>query len=58
MLNDEKHDNVDSRKELELDVDRYVNEGLNGGRVDPHSGGKIEESLPTPKQNKADKNKD
>ncbi len=39
-------------------MDRYVNEGLNGGSVDPHSGGKIEESLPTPKQNEADRDTD
>ena len=37
---------LDSRKEYELDIDRYVNEGLHGGRVDPHSGGKIEEDMP------------
>lgn len=51
----EKNKDKESRLAYELDVDRYVNEGLNGGRVDPHSGGLIEESLPTPKQNKADR---
>lgn len=45
----------DSRLEYELDIDRYVNEGLNGGQVDPRSGGTIEEALPIPKQNKADR---
>ncbi|MFB4212009.1 hypothetical protein ABC345_07160 [Shouchella sp. 1P09AA] len=46
---DERKD-IDSRKEYELDIDRYVNEGLNGGRVDPDSGGKIEEDIPLSKE--------
>lgn len=51
MPNKEKRDS-EARAKFELDVDRYVNEGLHGGTVNPRSGGRIEEDVPQEKQSK------
>ncbi|SDC22942.1 hypothetical protein [Shouchella lonarensis] len=45
MKRKQTKEDCDGRACYEMDVDRYINEGLSGGRVDPHSGGLIEESL-------------
>lgn len=50
MPNKEKRDS-EARAKFELDVDRYVNEGLHGGTVNPAQADGLKKM--SPKKNKA-----
>lgn len=42
----------EGRREMELDIDRMVNEGLGGGIVDSHVNGSVDDSTPRSKSSK------
>ncbi|WP_180316655.1 hypothetical protein [Shouchella shacheensis] len=50
MRKEQKEQHTEGRDDYFMDVERMIDEGLNGGTVHPHEGGKIETARPLEKE--------